>query len=148
MQPLWSMSALAAQLGVDRRTIADRLKDVPACGQLRSNSAWTLKVAVHHICKSTGSADAASQDQDERNRFYDAELKFDKLKKGRDCLLQVDDFKKELGAIIRLITQTFDMYPDLLERDGVLTADQVEAFRGYLDSLMTDLAVLAREMDV
>ena len=42
---LWSISALAVELCMDRRTVAARLSTVPADGQLNGNPAWRLTTA-------------------------------------------------------------------------------------------------------
>ena len=43
---LWSISALAVELCMDRRTVATRLSTVPADGQLNGNPAWRLTTAL------------------------------------------------------------------------------------------------------
>jgi hypothetical protein len=43
---LWSISALAVELGMDRRTVAARLSTVPADGQLNGKPAWRLTTAL------------------------------------------------------------------------------------------------------
>lgn len=39
---LWSLSALAVELDLDRRTVAKRLRDVPPAGEVRGKPAWHL----------------------------------------------------------------------------------------------------------
>ena len=148
MAKLWSISGLADEFGMDRRTVKKRLENIPPCGQVRCNNAWKLKVAVHHVFTIGSFADAGSEDQEERNKFYDAELKLEKLKKGKELVIPVELFQRELGAVIRSVTQSFDMYPDVLERDGVLTADQVDVFRSHLDNLRNDLHLRLKDIDV
>ena len=43
---LWSINALATELGKDRRTIAKRLDGVPIDGQLSGHPAWYLATAL------------------------------------------------------------------------------------------------------
>jgi hypothetical protein len=43
---LWSISALAVELCMDRRTVAARLSTVPADGQLNGKPAWRLTTAL------------------------------------------------------------------------------------------------------
>ena len=43
---LWSISGLAIELALDRRTIAAKLRDVPPDGQLRGHPAWRLQTAL------------------------------------------------------------------------------------------------------
>ena len=47
MQPqLWSVSALANELALDRRTVAKRLVGVPPAGERSGNSVWRLSDAL------------------------------------------------------------------------------------------------------
>lgn len=43
---LWSISGLAVELEMDRRTVAAKLRDVPPDGQLRGHPAWRLQTAL------------------------------------------------------------------------------------------------------
>jgi hypothetical protein len=43
---LWSISALSVELCMDRRTVAHRLRNVPADGQLHGKPAWHLTTAL------------------------------------------------------------------------------------------------------
>ncbi len=45
----WSISALAVELNLDRRTVAARLRDVPPCGTERGHAVWRLGDAVRAI---------------------------------------------------------------------------------------------------
>jgi hypothetical protein len=46
---LWSISALAVELRMDRRTVALRLRSVPPDGQLHRKPAWHLTTALDAI---------------------------------------------------------------------------------------------------
>jgi hypothetical protein len=47
MRPkLWTISALGVELGVDRRTLASKLADVPADGKSGSRDAWRLTTVL------------------------------------------------------------------------------------------------------
>lgn len=39
---LWSINALATEFGLDRRTVALRIKDIPPAGTSRGHNAWAL----------------------------------------------------------------------------------------------------------
>jgi hypothetical protein len=43
---LWSLSALAAEFGLDRRTVAQRMAAIPPDGLLRRNAAWFLETGA------------------------------------------------------------------------------------------------------
>lgn len=43
---LWSISALAVELRLDRRTVATKLRDVQPDGQIRGKPAWRLTTAL------------------------------------------------------------------------------------------------------
>src|SRR4051812_42507385 len=46
---LWSISALAVELGLDRRTVAARLRTVAPDGTLKNSPAWLLPTAVRAL---------------------------------------------------------------------------------------------------
>lgn len=46
---LWSINGLATELGMDRRTVAARLRNVPPDGRLKGSPAWYLPTALDAI---------------------------------------------------------------------------------------------------
>jgi hypothetical protein len=40
---LWSISALAVEFGLDRRTVAARMRDVAPAGRIGAHAAWRLR---------------------------------------------------------------------------------------------------------
>ncbi len=59
---LWSISALAVELDMDRRTVAARLRNVRGDGQLNGSSAWHLTTALSALRGGRGGARAADGD--------------------------------------------------------------------------------------
>ncbi|MEM6677321.1 MAG: hypothetical protein AAF675_05565 [Pseudomonadota bacterium] len=59
---LWSISALAVEFGMDRRTVAQRLADVPPRGKLSGSPAWRLEDAACVLAKRPRAAAAAPDD--------------------------------------------------------------------------------------
>ena len=57
---LWSLNALAVELGRDRRTVAARLRRVPPDGKLNGNPAWYLATALRALEDPRRPAAAAS----------------------------------------------------------------------------------------
>src|SRR5690348_7187705 len=89
---LWSISALAVELGLDRRTVAARLRDVPAAGGLHGKPAWRLTDALAALEGGWGVAGPAAP---ERPPGYEAveglENPFDQ------------------GALMALLTVTYEL---------------------------------------
>ena len=54
---LWSISALAVELSMDRRTVAHRLRSVPPDGQLHGKPAWRLTTALDALRPQKGGRD-------------------------------------------------------------------------------------------
>lgn len=48
----WSISALAVELDMDRRTVASRLRNTPSCGTERGHPVWRLPDALAAIYRS------------------------------------------------------------------------------------------------
>jgi hypothetical protein len=59
---LWSISALAVELRMDRRTVASRLHGVPSDGKIQGSPAWLLPTALRalHVKDAAGSPPAAA----------------------------------------------------------------------------------------
>jgi len=55
----WSVSALAVEFGLDRRTVAKRLEGVPSAGQERGSPVWNLSDAAAALSGSSGAAQPA-----------------------------------------------------------------------------------------
>lgn len=53
---LWSLSALATELDLDRRTVAARLRHVPPDGELNGHAAWLLPTALRALRPGGGRA--------------------------------------------------------------------------------------------
>jgi hypothetical protein len=49
---LWSLNALAAEIEIDRRTLAKRLKGIAADGQLSGNPAWHMATVLKVLQRS------------------------------------------------------------------------------------------------
>ena len=141
MAELWSLSRLADEFELDRRTVKKRLDGVRPCGQVRGNPAWTLKVSVPHIVDSlSSSADEPEElSVSDRSKLYDAELKYLKLERERSELMFTWQHEQELGLVVSAFISTLDIMPDAMERDGVLKPAQIEPFRNKLDDLREDL---------
>jgi len=50
-QQLWSLNALACELGCDIRKVGRALNNVPADGKLRGHDAWFLKTALNALTR-------------------------------------------------------------------------------------------------
>src|SRR4051794_32269160 len=46
---LWSLSGLAVELAMDRRTVAGKLKDTPADGEVQGHPSWRMATAVRAL---------------------------------------------------------------------------------------------------
>ena len=61
---LWSINALATELGKDRRTIAKRLDGVPIDGELNGHPAWYLSTALAAVEENGEASSSRSQVED------------------------------------------------------------------------------------
>lgn len=50
----WSVSALAVEFGLDRRTVAKRIEGIPPCGQERGSPVWKLADVADALAGRTG----------------------------------------------------------------------------------------------
>lgn len=69
---LWSINGLAAEFGLDRRTVAERLATVAPAGQVRGSPAWRLRDAVPVLAPIMEAARARDRAEMARERYYTA----------------------------------------------------------------------------
>lgn len=75
----------------------------------------------------------------ERDAWYRSEDRRIKLEKDAGKLGSVEDFKREHAKLVRIFGQFLDTLPDVMERDAMLTPDQVDVMHDRLEELRQQL---------
>lgn len=102
---LWSISSAAVELGKDRRTIADRLRDVPADGQINPRvKGWFLPTIMQALA-GDAPAEGAPDYQAEKARLTQAQADAQEMKNAqarRELLARADVDAAAEGAFARV----------------------------------------------
>lgn len=142
---LYSISRLAAEAGLDRRTVTGRLKQVDSDGEIRNHGAYTLKTAGPHLW---GGLKASSDgtvptDPAARKTFYQSEEARLKVEAAIGNLIPAEEVREGVAEVFKLIALKIDTLADTLERDIGLTPDQMTTARVRIlsikDSLYSEL---------
>lgn len=103
---LWSINALADELGKDRRTLSKFLTSIPPDGKLNGNPAWRLQTVLNAINPS-----ASSERQGSLQRRHPVmEGILDRLDSWEEIYLGKDDAKVSLD--VENIASLYHMQPE------------------------------------
>ena len=151
-----SISTLAAEFGMTRETVSKRLADsaVAPSGKRGGYSVYRLKDVYQYLVGSPVAAgeDPQSLDPYRRQAHYKAELDRLKLEQETRELIPRLEVEQEQARILRVVAQTFDTMPDVVERDCGATASQIQRLERAIDecreALYTELAESDENDDV
>jgi Protein of unknown function (DUF1441) len=154
-----SISALAAEFGMDRKTISKRLGEagIDPIGQVRSYDVYRLRDAVKALfrmpvergCPSDGEdAGEASDPQrmlpTDRKAWFQSENERLKYERAKRHLIPDAEHEEGIADVIKTCVQVMDTLPDRLERECRLppaaVAIVVKAIDGVRDDLYSGLA--------
>jgi hypothetical protein len=137
----WSISRLADEFGLDRRTVAKRLRDahVQPCGKRGGSDVYRLADAAPALVD-RALADPEQQQKNprdlppmERRAFYQSENERLKVEVSTGALIPAPEVEADYAALVKVVAQFFDTLPDVLERDAGLTGEQVERVQEACD---------------
>ncbi len=141
---LWSMSALADECGIDRRTAKARMEGVEPDGKLPTgHPAWRAVTAIPHLLKipvPTGEdfdpAELAPQD---RLAYWRSENERLKVAVERGELVSRLEVEREFARFFEQVGRFYDTLPDMLERRGLMTAEILSELEALLDKHREEL---------
>jgi hypothetical protein len=141
---LWSISRLADEFGMDRRTVKSRLDEVKPTGVLNKNPAWSLKDAAPFLVDQLttnvdGCYDVSELPPDLKLKHYQAERERLKLEIDLGDVIPLNVFQDVLADSFKTFAQMMDTFPDVLERDCNIGADALEAVQKTIDEVRTNL---------
>ena len=150
---LWSISALAEQLNMDRRTVTARLKNVAPDGELNGHRAWFLITAIETCIVNRQTAGKYDLDQ-ERARLAreQAEMAALKRRKLEGELLDAEGVVSAWQeAVSRFRALILGLPSACAEECVIRAADGPKAVREYLNSrvrsALTELSRVRFEED-
>ena len=139
----WSISKLATETGLDRRTVSAALEDVPSAGTENGHPVYSLRDAfpalaakiAPRVSTQDGEIDPASliNPKDYKDYWSGTESRI-RAEKQAGALAPAEQIEDEIRAIIGPLTAWLETLPDILERDADLSAEQAEILRRATDS--------------
>jgi len=141
---LWSVSALAREFGMDRRTAKSRLESAPADGQLPTGHPgyFVSTAAPYLLGRPIAEGDEFDPDQllpQDRLAYYRAESEKLKIEEARRELLSRIEVEREAARYFELVGKFYDTLPDQLERDGLMDAKALSKLESILDTHREEL---------
>jgi hypothetical protein len=143
-----SAQAYAEETGVDAETVRARLRDLGAqpSGEFRGFALYRLR-DLHRALMSAagGHVDPDKLPPFQRHAYYKAERERLNLQVEQRELIPVIEVERDSANVYKLVAQTLDTLPDVLERDCALTPDVVARIEAALDGARNELrAAIAR----
>lgn len=141
-----NVTQLAHEFGANRETISRKLKaaEVPSrpCPVDGRISLFRLRDAVKAIFTTdeTGQKDPNLMEPHQRASHYKAEEAKQRLAIQAKELIPAAEVEAEMAAAFKLVAQTLETIPDLLERDAGLNPSQIEIVEKHLDKLRVGMA--------
>jgi hypothetical protein len=141
---LWSVSALAREFGMDRRTAKSRLESAPADGELPTGHPgyFVSTAAPYLIGRPVAEGDEFDPDQllpQDRLAYWRSEHEKLKVAQERRDLLSRIEVEREFARFFELVGRFYDTLPDQLERDGVVDARALTKLEQVLDKHRDEL---------
>ena len=157
--PGWSISRLAEELGLDRRTATDRLREagIAPCGKRSGHPVYRLADAAPALVAPLvqggdpgGVVDPRDLPPKDRKDFYQSENERLKVEVTIGTLVHSGEVEADYASLVKTVSQFFDTLPDILERDCALRPEQVMRVQESCDRVRQQLyeAVIAEEDDV
>lgn len=147
-----SISTLATEFGMDRKTVARRLdaSGITPADQVRGYPVYRLRDAVKAIFglslerripePDEGSAmDPTRLPPMERRAWYQSENERLEVERKKGQLVPASTVEAEFAVLIKGMVQRLDTLADVLERDAALTPAQVEIVQRTVDSVREEM---------
>ena len=145
----WSVSALAREFGMDRRTVTERLRaaDIQPIGTDRGNPVYALGDAARAcFAGEVLGSGRAGDDLDperlqpkDRKDWYDGEKRRIELEQLRGELVTIDAYREEAARAFKEVAMVLENLTDVLERKCGLAPETVVTMQAILDEQRTKL---------
>lgn len=138
----WTINRLSAELGIDRRTLVARLRDVqPASETTRSNGAVIKRYALRDVFAKFAKAadDINPSTAKARLDTLRGDILETDLAAKRGELIPAIEFERALAAAFKTVATGLETLPELLERHAGLDGAAIERVIGVVDALRNTL---------
>lgn len=139
----WTINKLATELGLDRRSLSARLKNLqPHHEVTRANGAtvrhYSLKSVFTHLCGHREVEDSPASARARLDRLRGDLVELDLAAKRRE-LIPVVDFERAMASAFKLVASELENLPSMLERDAGLSGAAIERAIMVVDRLRDQL---------
>lgn len=158
-RPGWSISRLAEEFGMDRKTVSARIREagIPPAGKRSGYDIYRLAdvaAAVLGVDDGGGSGEGGVIDPrdlppKERKDFYQSENERLKVEVTMGTLVPAVEVEADMAELVKDVVQFLDTLPDVLERKLALKPEQVVKVQERCDAVRQQLyeKVMAAESD-
>lgn len=141
---LWSVSALAREFGMDRRTAKARLDGAPSDGDLPTgHPGYFVSTAAPYLQgRALAEGDEFDPDQldpQDRLAYWRSEHEKLKVAQERSELLSRIEVEREFARFFEVVGRFYDTLPDQLERDGLMDSRGLARLEEMLDGHREEL---------
>jgi hypothetical protein len=152
----WSVARLATEFGMDRKTVARRIRDanVPPAGKRSGYDVYRLAdvaavlVGVSVSFGDDGTIDPRNLPPSERRAYYQSENERIKVEVSTGALVPAAEVEADYADLVKTLVQFFDTLPDVLERDCSLSPEQVIRVQEACDQVRQGMYEKVIESDV
>jgi len=133
-RPGWSISRLAEEFGMDRKTVSGRIRDagIPPAGKRSGYDVYRLAdvaAAVLGFDEGAGGSEGVIDPRDlppkDRKDYYQSENERLKVETTMGTLVPAVEVEADMADLVKQIVQFLDTLPDDLERKLALKPEQV-----------------------
>lgn len=158
-QPGWSISRLATEFGIDRRTATRRLEKagVQPSGKRSGHVVYNLRDAAPALVDMAavqlggdGGMDPRDLPPMERRAYYQSENERLKVETTTGQLVPAAEVEADMAKLVKILVTMLATLPDVLERDCALSAAQVVRVQEACDEVRQAMyeAVIVEDDDV
>lgn len=139
-----SINQLAQLFDLDRRTVADRLKEVQPSGRRNSFPIYKISdvaelLVVGYMTQEQMSETQKRQRADKEKDYWDAKLKEQKYLENMGDLWRTDRIVEVFAVVFKQIRESVTVFIDALEHESGLPPKQIEKAKNFGDALLVEM---------
>lgn len=149
-----SVNQLAQLFDLDRRTVANRLKDVQPCGKRNSFPVYKISEVAELLVVGYMSEDKLTKAQKLKHAgnekdYWDSQLKRLKYLENTGDLWRTERIVEVFAVVFKQIRESVTVFIDALEHESGLPPKQIEKAKHFGDALLVEMRdkLLSLELD-
>ncbi len=139
-----SINQLGQLFDLDRRTVADRLKDVQPCGTRSTFPIYKISEVAELLVVGYMGAGKLSEAQKLKRAgsekdYWDSQLKRQKYMENMGDLWRTEKVIEVFADVFKLFRETVVVFADEMEHESGLSNAQIEKVKGFCDGLLIEV---------